>query len=311
MIIEKPQYKQDKSPLMQFVIFCAITLGLLLAGSALAMAAIYFIYGADSLKLVMAMKLTSLQSVNALWLLQILGTTIPIFLVPIVFGKLVMREPEAYIRANFRFPVVLLMIVFSIMITSKPIMDVLVILNQKMVLPDFLKGLENWMRESEKMAQKATEALLHMNNWIDMVKSVLLVGLVTAIVEELMFRGCLQTIFVRWTKNTHVAIWITAALFSAFHMEFFGFLPRLMLGVFFGYFTAWSGSVWPAIWAHFLNNGTAVVMYYLYQQKKINVNPDEQYTLNYTIYILSIIITVALFWSYRNTALQKNDLQRH
>ena len=296
---------------MQFVIFCAITLWLILADSTLAIGAIYLIYGTNVLKLVMAMNLGSVQSVNALWILQILGTTLPILFVPIIFGKLIMREPNAYIRANFRFPVVLLMIVFSIMAMSTPIMELLIMLNQKMVLPDFLKGVENWMRESEKAAQKATEALLHMNNWVDLVKSILLVGLITAIAEELMFRGCLQTIFVRWTNNTHIAIWITAALFSAFHMEFFGFLPRLMLGVFFGYFTAWSGSVWPAIWAHFLNNGTAVVMYYLYKHKKIDINPDEQYAFNYSLYILSIIITVALFWSYRNTALQKNDLQRH
>ena len=308
MIIEKPQYKPDRSPALQFIIFCGITLGLLVVGGLLAAGLVYLFYGANTLKLVMDMNLNLPKTVSAMWLLQIVGTTLPILLTPLIFNKFIVREPDAYLRTSFRFPAVLLMIIFSIMIMSTPIMEVLVMLNQKMVLPEFLKGVENWMRASEDAAQKATMALLRMDNWIDLVKSILLVGLVTAIAEELMFRGCLQTIFVRWTHNTHIAIWITAALFSAFHMEFFGFLPRLMLGVFFGYFAAWSGSVWPAVWAHFLNNGTAVVMTYLFQHKKIQINPDEAHSFNYSLYILSILITVALFWSYRTTALQKNDL---
>jgi membrane protease YdiL (CAAX protease family) len=308
MITEKPQYKSGMGPGMQLFVFCGITVALLVIGGLLAAGVIYLYYGPSTLKLVLAMNLGTPKAVSSLWVLQILGTTLPILFVPIVFGKWVMKEPQAYLQTSFRFPLVLLMIVFSIMIMSTPIMEVLIMLNQKMVLPDFLKGVENWMRESEKAAQKATEALLRMNNWIDLVKSVLLVGLITAIAEELMFRGCLQTIFARWTKNMHVAIWITAALFSAFHMEFFGFLPRLMLGVFFGYFAAWSGSVWPPVWAHFLNNGTAVVLTYLYQHKKVNIDPNAEHSFNYSLYILSILITVALFWNYRNTALQKNDV---
>jgi len=296
---------------MQFVIFCGVTIGLLIAGSLLATGAVYLFYGYGALKNIMAMNLALPQTISAMWLFQIFGTTLPILFTPIVFGKFVMHDTEAYTRTSFKFPLVLLMIVFSVMMMSAPIMEVLIALNQKMVLPDFLKGVERWMRESEDAAQKATKALLQMDSWLDMVKAVLLVGLVTAIAEELMFRGCLQTIFTRWTQNTHLAIWITAALFSAFHMEFFGFLPRLMLGVFFGYFTAWSGSVWPSVWAHFLNNGTAVVMTYLFQHKKININPDEAHSFNYSLYILSILITVALFWSYRNVSLQKNDLQGH
>ncbi|MFD1257494.1 CPBP family intramembrane glutamic endopeptidase [Mucilaginibacter terrae] len=311
MITEKPQYEPHLTPPIQLAIFFAVLIILLFTGYFIGQGIVTLVYGAKVFKQVNLFNLTSLQSINGMWIMQITSTTIPILLTPILFGKFVMRDTEAYTRTSFKFPLILLMIVFSVMMMSAPIMEVLIALNQKMVLPDFLKGVERWMRASEQAAQKATTALLKMNDWIDLVKAVLLVGLVTAIAEELMFRGCLQTIFTRWTQNTHVAIWITAALFSAFHMEFFGFLPRLMLGVFFGYFTAWSGSVWPAVWAHFLNNGTAVVMTYLFQHKQININPDEAYSFNYSLYILSILITVALFWSYRNAALQKNDLQRH
>jgi len=311
MITEKPQYKRDLSPPLQLLLLIGVTIILIFLGSTIGSFAIAQIYNSDTLQNVVSMKLNTPMAVKAMWILQILSMTLPLLIAPIFFGKLIMKEPQAYLKINFRFPLVLLMMVFSIMVMSTPIMEVVVLLNQKMVLPDFLKGLENWMRESEQSAQKVTAALLKMNDWVDLVKAVLLVGLITAIAEELLFRGCLQTILIRWTQNTHVAIWITAALFSAFHLEFFGFLPRLMLGVFFGYFAAWSGSIWPAVWAHFLNNASAVVITYLFQHKKIDVNPDEAQSFNYSLYVLSIIITVALFWSYRTAALQKKDHQQY
>jgi len=311
MITEKPQYKSELSPSLQLLLFIGVTIILIFLGSAIAGFVIAQVYNADTLQKVTSMNLSTPMAVQAMWVLQILSMTVPLLLAPVIFGRFIMKAPDAYLKTNIRFPLVLLMMVFSIMVMSTPIMEVLVLVNQKMVLPDFLSGLERWMRESEQSAQKITAALLKMNNWVDMLKAVLLIGLVTAIAEELVFRGCLQTIFIRWTNNTHVAIWITAALFSAFHLEFFGFLPRLMLGVFFGYFAAWSGSIWPAVWAHFLNNASAVVITYLYQHKKINVNPNEAQSFNYSLYILSIIITVALFWNYRNAALQKKDHQQY
>jgi len=308
MITENPQYKHRISPAAQFITFCAVAFGLILAGNFIALGIIYLMHGMDTVQLIMSLDLNTPAAVQSLWILQIVGTTLPILFTPIVFGKFIMHETHAYLRTDTRiFPIALVMI-FFIMAASTPIMEVLITLNQKMQLPEFLKGLENWMRNSENMAQKATSVILKMDTWVDLVKVLFLVALVTAVAEELMFRGCLQTILLRWTNSTHLAIWITAALFSAFHMEFFGFLPRLMLGVFFGYFTAWTGSVWPAVWAHFLNNGTAVLTTYLYNHKIIKLNLNDQNTFSYGSYIFSVIITVILFWAYRKTAYEKKHL---
>jgi membrane protease YdiL (CAAX protease family) len=137
--------------------------------------------------------------------------------------------------------------------------------------------------------------------------NVLMVGLLTAIVEEFMFRGVLQTIFTRWTKSTHAAVWITAILFSAFHMEFFGFLPRLLLGVLFGYFVAWSGSIWTGVWAHFLNNSAAVIAAYLYQNKIIKGDPNDQHLFNNTGYAISLVTVVFLLFLYKRIVTVKNQ----
>ncbi len=155
------------------------------------------------------------------------------------------------------------------------------------------------MRDSEDNAQKITGVLLDMKTVRALVFNLLFIGLVTAIVEEFLFRGVLQTIFVKWTGSVHAAVWITAILFSAFHIEFFGFLPRLLLGVFFGYFVAWSGSIWTGIWAHFINNGTAVLVTYLFQHKLIKISPDDQHVFTPILYLLSLATVGVLVYGYK------------
>lgn len=301
MNIEKPYYRQDISPLMQLIAFTGLTGGLLALGNGLVIGYIYLRYGQPAILEFMSLNLTSPLVVQNLWVLQVVGTTLPILFIPIVFGKLIMRQPDAYLRTHINFPAVLIIMVLLTMAASMPFMETLITFNRKMVFPESLKKLEEFVKQSEESAQRVTAVLLKMNSWWDMIKALLLVGLATAIAEELMFRGALQTIFIRWTKNPHAAIWITATLFSAFHMEFYGFLPRLALGVLFGYFTVWSGSVWPAVWAHFLNNGTAVVLTYLYG---INGNTALDVKFDYILPLLSILFTVALLLGYRKVALR-------
>lgn len=286
-------------PAIQFLLFLVVTCIAIFVGSLVGAGIIWGVYGISTLTKIFEMNITTPDAVQALWILQIVSTTIPIGIIPIFFGWVVMKEPDNYLKINTKFHGALLVVIFFTMLLSMPIVEVLSNINQHLSLPPSLKGIEQWMRDSEKSAEKATAVLLKMNNLFDLFKAILLVAALTAVVEELMFRGALQTIFYRWTRNPHAAIWITAALFSAFHMEFFGFLPRLMLGVFFGYFVYWSGSIWTSVWAHFLNNGTAVVVTYLYQHKVIKVNPDDQHVFNYSGYVFSVIITLILLYSYK------------
>jgi membrane protease YdiL (CAAX protease family) len=293
-------------PAIQFLLFISIFIIVFIIGNIVGPGIVWALYGLKTLTALAGLNVSTPHFLPAIWILQLLGMTLPIFAAPVFFAFIIVKDPDDYIKPSFHFPWILIFLVLAIMFISNPLIEFLSNLNQKMVLPDYLK----WMRDKEDEAQKITEAMLQMKTIWDLILDVLLIGLLTAIAEEFMFRGCFQTIFFRWTGNIHIAVWITAILFSAFHMEFFGFLPRLVLGVLFGYFVAWSGSIWTSVWAHFINNGAAVVAAYLFQHKLIKTNPDDQHLFSYLGYVLSLIIILLLLFTYRRATFNKEQIRQ-
>jgi membrane protease YdiL (CAAX protease family) len=148
-------------------------------------------------------------------------------------------------------------------------------LNSNMTLPDWLSGVEKWMRNSEEKAAKLTEAFLNVDTRWGLMFNLFMIAFLPAIGEELLFRGVIQRIFTNMTNNHHWGIWISAILFSALHMQFYGFVPRMLLGVLFGYLLVWSGSIWLPILAHFLNNSIAVVAMYMIDNNMLNPEIEE------------------------------------
>jgi membrane protease YdiL (CAAX protease family) len=295
------------SPGLQFLLFWVVFIAIFIIGNLLGIGIIAFTYGLNLVMEIARSDFSNPQSITALYILQVVTTTTPIFLAPVAFAYWIVKKPAEYIKPTIRIPWMLFIVAFFVMMISSPLIEFLSNLNQQMVLPGWLSGLEQWMKDSEASARRLTTAILSMRTIWDCIKNVLLIGLLTAIAEEFMFRGGMQTILQKWTKNTHVAIWVTAAIFSAFHMEFYGFLPRMLLGGLFGYFVAWSGSIWPAVWGHFLNNGSAVVATYLYQKKHIKLNPDDTNVFSWWQYIFSLIIIIILLLVYKKVATGKKQ----
>jgi len=296
--LSNPLPRKQISPALQFLILIGLLVITLFVGTMIGATIITAKYGSDTLTAIMQSKLDVPNAGTALWILQFASTTFPILVTPIIFAYLIVQEPEDYLKHHYHFPWTLIIVVALTMCAAQVSIEYLGNLNQKMVLPHALKGLEDWMKQSEQEAQKLSDTMMRMPTLAGMVFDLLFIGLLTAIVEEILFRGCMQTIFVHWTKNIHVAIWITAILFSAFHLEFYGFLPRLLLGLLFGYFVAWSGSIWPAIIGHFVNNGAIVVWEYLYQNKITHINPDVQQIFTNTAYWISFVVTLVLLFIY-------------
>lgn len=163
-------------------------------------------------------------------------------------------------------------VVIMTLILSMPAMNYLVYLNESIDLPD--SALEQWFRSTEAAARAVTDELLATRSAGMLAVSVLIVGVLTGFGEELFFRGAQQRIFLLRGINGHVAVWVTAVIFSALHFQFYGFFPRLLLGAFFGYLAWKGGSIWLPVIAHALNNSLAVIFGYLAVNYQVFANID-------------------------------------
>ena len=114
----------------------------------------------------------------------------------------------------------------------------------------------------EEQAATQTEKLLIANTFGALLFNIFIMAVIPGLGEEFFFRGTLQRI-ISDAKGAVWAIWVTAFIFSAVHMQFYGFIPRLLLGAFFGYLLVWSGNIWLPIVAHFVYNAITVVFHYL------------------------------------------------
>lgn len=144
-----------------------------------------------------------------------------------------------------------------------PFMNQVIYWNAQMHLPGFMSAVESTLRGWEAQAVNSTNVMLGGTSWSALAVNILCVGVVTGVCEELLFRGTFQRIISSGPLGIHLSIWITAVIFSLLHFQFFGFLPRVILGAFFGYLFYWTGSIWIAATAHVINNSVYVITKWL------------------------------------------------
>ena len=203
-----------------------------------------------------------ITDINTLKLMQLFQSIGMFVIPPFILSYLWSEKPLRYLQIEKKTKWWNIISVLIIMVIVIPFINLLGEFNQQLVLPKMLAELEAIMKASELQTAKITEQLLNVHSIEGLLFNIFLIALLPALGEELFFRGILQRIFQEW-KGATVAIWISAFIFSAIHFQFYGFLPRLLLGAFFGYLLVWSGNLWLPILAHFINNLMAVVFYYL------------------------------------------------
>ena len=227
-----------------------------------------------------------------------------VFIAPAAaFAYLVYSAPWRFLRLDKAPALKDILLVVIVMAVSLPAMNYLVEMNKLMHLPQWMSGVEEWMRECEDAAQELTNSLLTTTSFLEMLWLVLIVGVITGIGEEMFFRGAFLGTFLQKPVNKHVSIIFVAFVFSAFHMQFFGFLPRLLLGIWFGYLVVWTRSLWVPIIAHALNNSLVVVTTYLANIQAIGPNsldsigmPQEgQFPVMATASAIATAIVICIF----------------
>lgn len=266
------QYFNSIGPVQQLLLLIILTLASWLVITILGIAVAMMFWGSGALTDPSAL-LANMGFLKFFQIFQSIGLFIlpPILFEVLTTGYVLPAHKDLKNRKG-----VYLIISVLVVMGSQPFITFLGVLNNALVLPDFLAGMEEWMREKEHAAKEITEMFLVATHWSQHFLNVFIIAVLPAIGEELMFRGALQRIFQSAFKNAHWAVLVTAALFSAIHIQFFGFLPRFVLGIIFGYLMVFSGNIWLPILAHFTNNFMAYVMYQWYMSDApTGLNPLE------------------------------------
>lgn len=165
------------------------------------------------------------------------------------------------------------LIAFLFAVAALPMISMLADWNNGIELPSFLASVEEMMRQMEEQAKVLTERFLQTSSVGMMFANLFVMALLPAICEEMMFRGWLQRVLGK-SVNYHTAIWVSAFVFSAIHFQFYGFIPRMLIGAALGYLYHYTGSLWASILAHFVNNAAAVVFAFLSYNGYINIDFD-------------------------------------
>lgn len=233
---------------------------------------------------------------------QVISQVFGFMLPPILYVMLVKKEPFKYLGFKKLQPWSLLGIVA--IFTVIPFLAMVTEWNDNISLPESMAALEQKLRYIQEVANDTTERFMTEGS---LFSGLLIVAALAAISEELLFRSVIQKAFIKLCKNAHVGIIITAIVFSAFHGDFFGFVPRFILGLMLGYMFYLSGSIFPSMLMHFVNNGTIVMLYYLNKKEVINVDIETfGLTDNVLVIAMSLIVTVAIFIACNRLRL-KND----
>lgn len=246
------------------------------------------------------------EMVDALRVFQLFNAAGVFVFPPLLFWWLMKPSPSA-LAANTKFNFSAAMAVVIVMVAALPFINWLAYVNELISFPEVFKHIEIWMREAEEEAKVITEALLNMDTFQRFLMNFLVIAIVPAIGEEFFFRGTLQPLIDRIFGNKHLAIWITAFLFSALHMQFLGFFPRMLLGALFGYLFVWSGNIWYPVIGHLTNNGLAVMAAYFIQQGKVNPDVEHIGKNEVTFSVGGLLLMCFMLYSFYKTIQQKKE----
>ena len=235
--------------------------------------------------------------------------TIATFLLPSILGAWIWSEghkPFTWLRLTQTTHWSHYLLAVGIMLCAVPGINFLADLNSRIVLPESLGFIEQILKQQEEAAAALTERFLQADNIGVLLLNIGLMALLPALAEEVSFRGTLQQILAqgKLKGQIHIAIWATAFIFSAIHMQFYGFVPRMLMGAMFGYIFVWTGTLWVPILMHFTNNGLAVMAYYLIGENEESKNIADTFGAGDTwwVGVISLLITsLGLLIFYRRT----------
>ena len=264
-----------------------------------------FLYGAATIigsRTDTEINVNNSDMVGLLYAGQLIGVVF-LFIVPaVVFAGVWTKKRIHYLGITTKSSFKTLVLGSLGILFALPLINWIANINGQMHLPEALSGVEEWMKNSEAKAMELTELFTKGSSVSSLILNLFVVAFMAALSEELFFRGMIQKVLIECFKNKHIAVWTGAILFSAFHMQFFGFFPRMLMGAYLGYLFLWSGSLWPGIIAHFVNNGMAVFLIWLSNRGAISADVDKIGTFeNEIMYVITsaVVVIISLILVYK------------
>jgi hypothetical protein len=259
----------------KFILLITLVFSLLLFSSLLGILILVPFYGSGVAGLLTNPDFRDPSIITAMKVLQILNMGGGLLLPAAIYLWLI--APGGEKQFGFNKPDFGLSVLLSVVliVLAQPLIGWATEINSYLSLPESMNPIEDWMKNAEDQGAKITEAFLATTSTGGLLLNIFMIAILPAFAEELLFRGAVAGLLKNWSKNTHLAVMVSAFIFAAIHLQFYGFLPRFLLGVALGYLYFWSGSLWLPIAAHFANNFLSVSVEFLYRKGLIQTNAEN------------------------------------
>lgn len=288
-----------------------LLIALVLAGTIFSIVAAYgismLVWGKDFVTQAASGQIISLGFLRTFQIINQIGIFI---FPPIAFAWLISERPLNFLGISKPRTGQMILAIIAVL-SIAPVINVLVQWNEGLTLPHMFRGIENWMRNTEENAARLTENFLNASNPADLALNLLMIGILPALGEELLFRPAFIGVLKKMFRSIHWPVMISAIVFSAFHLQFFGFFPRLVLGILMGYLYVWSGSLWVPALAHFVNNSVVVVVSWLFQNQFIEKNLTDLESAGSWPYVaISVVLTALVMTGVYISGKRSRDLEK-
>jgi membrane protease YdiL (CAAX protease family) len=284
-----------KSWLLSLIVIVLVALGVLVVLQVVALAVAPFLFNI-SIEEIMGLMTGDYSPNNgrmAMFFVQGIGSGIGFWVAAYVIMRFIDKADLHWEVQLPRFNIKGAGLVLLISLGGMLFNGLLVYWNSQLVLPESMSGMESWMQEMEQQLMELTKFLTDFQTIPELLMGVLVIGVLAGIGEEIFFRGLIQPKMHLYTGNGHAGVWVTAFIFSAIHLQFYGFLPRLFLGGMFGYLYYYSGSLTYPILAHIANNSITVFMVYASNQGMIDFDMESTDTVSYPAAIIGLLVLLA------------------
>ncbi|MDX2189620.1 MAG: CPBP family intramembrane glutamic endopeptidase [Bacteroidota bacterium] len=234
---------------------------------------------------------------NVILLIQGLTSGISMILFPYLFNLFYYKK-RIYVGFGYPSDIYYLSTVL-IVICAIPAISWIADMNMQMSLPESFSWIESWAKNKEEELKMLTEYITQFNSTLQFLFGLLVIAIIPAVGEELLFRGMIQNLLNDWWRNKHVAIWVTAIIFSAIHFQFYGFLPRMLLGALLGYLFVWTNNLMIPILAHFTNNGFTLLLLHMKNIGKLKLDVETSKEMPASLIIGSFVIVAVILFFYK------------